>query len=95
MPTEPLTKVVCCCALTMVDHVDPGCLTISYFPVLYPSVVWVWGRNCLYLLPEFAQSFTPSGFLAMTEDSNVCAGGYVHTPMLVHTRGEAKIALKS
>lgn len=31
----------------------------------------------------------------MTEDSEVCAGDYVHKPMFVHTRGEAEIVLKS
>jgi len=64
---------------------------MSCIPLLYDLS----GRNCHYLPPKFVQSFTPSGCLAITEDSEVCGGDYVHKPMFVHTRGEAKIALKS
>lgn len=83
----------------MVDHVDPGSLIGSFFLFPLLSCIHLFydlcGRNCLYLLPEFVQSFAPLGFLAMTEDSEVCAGDYVHKPMFVHTRGEAEIVLKS
>lgn len=99
MPTEPLAKIRLLLCLNLGRACGSRLSNVSFFLFHLLSCIHLLydlcGRNCLYLVPEFVQSFTPLGVLATSEDSEVHTGDYVHKPMVVHTRGEAEIALKS